>query len=160
MLGDDRFKKRIYANWAGDRLSRLREVEVAGQSCLREAAGRFAPSIITKQGQVMFKKIVFILSVSIAASAQAGGSSTGRIVDQLIGNTGVAMFSAGVHQSKPACSTVGDAWAFDVKTPAGAAMYSFLLSAYAQGKTINVVGTGNCDIWGDRESVAYLTVQG
>jgi hypothetical protein len=82
-----------------------------------------------------------------------GGTSAGLVTAPLVNDSGIFMFGAGVHNNKPACSTIGDsqAWAFDAKTPAGKAMQALMMLAYAQGKTVAVNGSGVCDAWGDRE---------
>ena len=58
------------------------------------------------------------------------------------------------HTGKPACSSLGDQWALSLANGSGKAMYAMLLSAQAQGLKIHVYGTGNCDVWPDRESIA------
>lgn len=49
-------------------------------------------------------------------------------------------------------------WAIDTNTAAGKAQLAGLLTAHSTGKKVSVIGTNNCDIWGDTESVSYLVV--
>lgn len=103
-----------------------------------------------------YSLITYFTIAFFSSSIFAAGDSTGVVSQPLIGDTGVLMFLAGTHNNKPACSTQGDAWAFDVKTSAGKSMQAFLMLAYAQGKTIHVVGSGDCKDWGDRERPTHF----
>lgn len=40
----------------------------------------------------------------------------------------------------------------------GKAMLALLIAAQAAGKQVSIIGKGNCDVWGDRESVSYVVV--
>ena len=71
-------------------------------------------------------------------------------------------FHAGTATSRPACSANGD-WAIDLvgsNAAAGKAMLAAIIAANAQGKSVHVVGTGACDVGGDRETVQYIVVDG
>jgi len=87
------------------------------------------------------------------------GSSTGAITVLMVNQADRVLFSAGPHQSKPACSTQADEWATSSATAAGKAMLAVLLSAQAQGKSVQVVGTGACAAWSDREEPQLIIVQ-
>lgn len=92
-----------------------------------------------------------LLSCCVITPAWAG-SSSGQI-GRIYANEGdTIMFSAGPHQDKPACSTVGDEWALSLSTDTGKSMYALLLMAKAQGKAVSVQGHGVCSAWGDRET--------
>jgi hypothetical protein len=94
----------------------------------------------------------------LGAFPAIAGSSVG-VVTRIYAHSGdVILFSAGSHQGKPACSTAADEWAFSLSTQSGKAMYALLLTAYAQGKQVAVVGTGTCSAWGDRESPVYIYI--
>lgn len=102
--------------------------------------------------------IVALLSFSVFVSPAHAGRSAGQVT-QIIAHEGdVVMFSSGFHQDKPLCSTVGEDWALSLSTQAGKAMYALVLSAHAQGKPINVIGSGTCAAWGDREAPRYVYI--
>lgn len=105
----------------------------------------------------MFKVILTIFISCVFACNAIAGSSNG-VVSQILVQDVYVMFVAGDHAAKPACSTQGEAWAFNSSTPGGKAMYALLLSANAQGKTVNVLGSGNCNDWGDREMPTYIVM--
>jgi hypothetical protein len=97
---------------------------------------------------------VFFATLSISAHA---GSSSGYIT-QILVVADTATFSAGTHNSKPACSTVGEDWSVSLSSPGGRAMYAMLLSAFAQHLAIGVSGTGGCTAWPDRETPNYIWI--
>ena len=43
-----------------------------------------------------------------------------------------------------------------MKVSKGNATIAVVLTAWASGHPIRIVGSGACDIWGDTESVAYV----
>lgn len=101
----------------------------------------------------------FILTLTFQAPAHSGGTGSGTISFILPTAYGQVFFKTTNAQSQPACSTQG--WAFDLtgaNAIGGKAMLATLLTALAAGKQVNIVGKGNCDVWGDRESVDYLVV--
>lgn len=91
-------------------------------------------------------------------SSANAGSSSGPVTHIYAHVGDVVMFAAGYNQSKPACSTVGDEWALSLATQTGRAMYALILSAHAQGKSIDVGGTNQCSAWGDREAPYYIHI--
>ena len=110
------------------------------------------------------QKATFLTSLLTLAlsSVAVAGHSEGKVT-MLMAHVGdLVMFRAGVHHNKPACSTVGDEWVISLKTETGRAMYSLLLSAQAQGKSVSVIGPENgaqpqsCPAWPDRESPIYV----
>ncbi|GLX80544.1 hypothetical protein tinsulaeT_38840 [Thalassotalea insulae] len=103
-------------------------------------------------------RTLFFLTLFFTLSAH-GGSAEGKVVSIIAhsdgGNGhGVFMFVLdGERSDVPTCSTDagGKAWAQSLEKESGRAMYSLVLSAQAQNKTIKIIGYGNCDTWGDRE---------
>ena len=56
----------------------------------------------------------------------------------------------------PACGISG--WAFDLSTAAGQAKYATALTAYSTNRTVNIIGTGACSDWPDRETINSIGV--
>lgn len=103
------------------------------------------------------KKLLSILFVWVAmANVAFAGNSNGQVTHVMAHASEIIIFEAGSHTGKPACSTSGEGWALSLSTNSGRAMYALILMARAQGKTINVLGTGNCSAWGDRETPVYI----
>ncbi|MDV0440147.1 hypothetical protein [Xanthomonas sacchari] len=106
----------------------------------------------------MWNKVRSALVVSIIAilpfSASAGDAS-GKVVTIMAHSQDVVFFSLdGPYTNVPACSST--ALALSLSTQSGRAQYALLLSASAQGKVVYVHGTGNCAVWGDRETADYI----
>lgn len=102
------------------------------------------------------RAMLLLPALAGVVSAQAG-QSEGPVGGPLVIGTGVFIFDAGPHD-KPACSTVGDDWAVDLTTAGGKAVQALVLTAFALGKTVHVVGKGVCDVWADRETPNYLYI--
>ncbi|HWW27426.1 MAG TPA: hypothetical protein VNZ85_16200 [Caulobacter sp.] len=103
-----------------------------------------------------------ILGLGLGGPASASNASAGLITHIIVNDNGVVLFThSGTRTTPPTCSgpTVGARWAFDGSTGAGHAKLSALLSAYALGKQIWIVGTGSCAAWGDTESVGFFEIQ-
>ena len=99
-----------------------------------------------------------ILIVFFGSPVYAGDSEgTVNLLLPITANADGVVFlstSPSTHTNKPACSTVGNEWALSLAGGSGKAVYAMLLSAQAQGLKIHVYGAGNCNVWGDRESIA------
>jgi hypothetical protein len=108
------------------------------------------------------KKVGLALCAALLPMLAAASESEGLVVSPLATQYGAVMFgvatSGTVTGTKPSCATGPQwtQWAFDAKTVAGRNMYATVLQAQALGKVLHVVGKGNCDAWGDRESVDFL----
>lgn len=89
----------------------------------------------------------------------SNGSTSGRIVNILAAaTTAVVFISVDSHINKPACSTVGNDWALDVSTVQGRAVYALILTAQAQSRAIQIIGTNDCSVWGDRETISGVSL--
>lgn len=106
------------------------------------------------------KSCALLLLIACAAStpSQASISATGKIYNIHILGNGVVLFRhTGTRGAVPACGQPEAVrWAFDGSTPQGQARLALLLTAYGAGKNVQVFGLGNCNVWGDTESVDYI----
>ena len=108
------------------------------------------------------KKSLLSLLVSVyALSAHAGGTATFVPANPYFMGTGAVLMTTpgGAIAGAPACATQ-QGFAIDTTTAAGKTQLAAVLTAYALGKQITVIGTGACNIWGDRETVNYLQIIG
>jgi hypothetical protein len=105
-----------------------------------------------------------LFGLGLACSPAIASESLGLVSEPLVLSTGFVLFGVtpdGVLAgTKPACSSLSQnsQWAFDVKTPAGRAMYATILTAFTTGKKLKVIGNNSCDTWYDRETVYYLFI--
>ncbi|MEM7220011.1 MAG: hypothetical protein AAF515_16715 [Pseudomonadota bacterium] len=92
------------------------------------------------------------------------GSGAGLVSELLVLQTtdgqAVGMFETVVNTNKASCSTAhdGNQWAFSLENAAGQNMYSLLLAANAQEKSVFVYGFGDCHAWGDRERPHFIRI--
>ena len=101
--------------------------------------------------------ILFGMIFLQASSLVFAGSGTGKVTRIGVRQPDVVIFTTETHINMPACSTVGNDWALSLNTENGKAMYAFLLSVVAQGKSVSVTGTNECQAWADRETPLYIT---
>ena len=102
---------------------------------------------------------LLLVAVScIASTAHASNSSSGSVSGILPLNNLMLFNHNGSRPNVPACATVSGRWAFDASTPAGQSKVAALLTAYSLGKKITVFGAGQCDLWGDTETVSYFVI--
>lgn len=109
----------------------------------------------------MIRKFIMLLTMLFIANIAYAGQGSGKITVIYThigsGTTGAVFFNVENHTSPPACSS--HEWAFSIDTEIGKAMYSLLLTAAAQNKSVVVQGTGDCAAWGDRERPQFILVQ-
>lgn len=106
------------------------------------------------------KKILVFLVLLLFSSQLLAGTGSGKITTTYAhdknNSEGIVIFNVENHTSPPSCS--GNEWAFDLNNELGKAMYSLLLSAATQGKTVTVGGTHDCNAWQDRERPLWIRV--
>jgi hypothetical protein len=105
--------------------------------------------------------VLFFLTLSLYFPVTASGAGTGSGYIQRVSttSTGQVFVLTSQRESQAACATEG--WAFDMNGtsgPGGKAMLATLLAAQVAGKQVFISGKGNCDVWGDRESVSYVVI--
>lgn len=108
--------------------------------------------------------LVAVLSLALALPAQASEAPAGNIVRVYGMLNGALLFNttAARTSAPPACQQdpgLAQRWAIDASTVAGQTAASVLLTAYALKKKVFVLGTGNCSIWGDTETVAFILIE-
>ena len=101
------------------------------------------------------KTFITLILILFASNlhASSGWGKVVRVMAHAKANTqGAILFITEGNSGKPACSTAdfGKGWAFSLDTELGRAMYSILLTAQSQNRTVGVLGTSNCNVWPDR----------
>lgn len=120
------------------------------------------------RGNKGFMKKILLVLISIGAfisapAAEATTAGYGYIGQIIAGYNGAILFNTDGARSGtlPSCqgAGLGQRWAIDASTTAGQAAVSVLLNAYNQHKRIYVDGRGVCTIWGDTETVNFISMQ-
>lgn len=102
--------------------------------------------------------LTVFLHAAIFTHANAAGNSSGAVTSITPIASGQVFVTTASATSQPACSRYG--WVIDLNgsaTVAGRAMLATIMWAQAMGKQISVIGTGTCDVWSDRETIAGVT---
>ena len=110
-----------------------------------------------KNSIALFAAVLFV-----ASPANAGQAAFSAPYGIHATEHGVVIFHTnGARSDPPTCPSplIANRFAIAATTDAGKAMISLLLTAQARGKRVSVYGTGNCNLWGDTESVSYLVVE-
>jgi len=106
------------------------------------------------------KRSTLILAVGMlaAGAASAGNADVGSPNNPYFMSNGVVLFwTNGARYNVPACgATLASRFAINGATAAGKVQVAALLTAYSMGKKISVVGTGDCQVWSDTETVNFF----
>lgn len=103
--------------------------------------------------------------VLVFVSVFANASSTdeyGEITSPYFMENGAVIFyhSAARVGTIPACAqSQSGRWVIDGSTEGGKIQVSGMLSAYAMGKSIRVIGNASCGIWDNTETVSYFIIE-
>jgi hypothetical protein len=93
----------------------------------------------------------------LTGAAHAGNSLAGTAhAVHYMGNGAVLFSHSGTRSGVPACATISTRFAINGATAAGKVQVAGLLSAVARGKTLNIIGNGDCSVWSDSETVHYI----
>ncbi len=108
------------------------------------------------------KFIQYFLLFSLFTSQAFAGSQTGKVTSILVRQSdGLHYFyMSGVGENKPDCASSHTYWMIkDENSTVGKTQFSMLLTAYASGKTISVIGTNSCTRWGDGEDLNSIALK-
>lgn len=103
----------------------------------------------------------FMVAFFIGSVAQASSATYGNITtfNPSLDGSGILTFvTTGSRTARPACASL-DRWVVSTNTTAGQFMASALLTAYSMRKRVSITGTGNCNVWGDTETVYYFYIE-
>ena len=109
------------------------------------------------------KALALLLVVGLAPSSAYCGTLTGTIADffyfQPTPNI-VFITIAGTNSGTPACSLYTKQMTLDISNPSGKAIYVHLLALKLTNPSaiVTLAGTNGCHLYGDRESVMYLSL--
>lgn len=101
-----------------------------------------------------------ILGLLCASAAHGGDALSGMLSQPHFMSTGLVLVTTdGQRLGTPTCA-LGSPYRFviDATTPAGKVQLAGLLSAHAAGKPVRIVGTGNCSLYSDSETISYFYI--
>ena len=102
--------------------------------------------------------LIFTAGIFAAGAASAGTADVGNPNNPYFMSNGVVLFwTNGARSNVPACGQgIAQRFAINGATAAGKVQAAALLTAYSLGKKISVIGTGDCQVWSDTETVNYF----
>lgn len=101
-------------------------------------------------------KVLVSITIFLFACFSYAGTGTGKPFGVMAHEGDVFIFKTQVHDEFPSCNQYG--WAISLLTETGRAMFSLVLAAEAQGKSVYVKGKGACVDWHDRETPRYIYI--
>ena len=104
---------------------------------------------------------ILILLACLFPLVSFAGSQGGKITQLIARSDNLHyFFLEGTPTNRPDCALSQNYWMIkDENSVAGKTQISMLLTAYASGKAITVVGTGECTRWSDGEDVSYIKLE-
>jgi hypothetical protein len=108
----------------------------------------------------MKKMIYLLVGLFSAATAYGGDALSGMLSQPHFMSTGLVLVTTdGQRLGTPNCA-LGSPYRFviDATTTAGKVQLAGLLAAHATGKPVRIVGTGNCSLYSDSETISYFYI--
>ena len=103
--------------------------------------------------------LVALGAAVLLTSSALAGTSTGRLSQpNFMPNGVVVIYFEGTRAGVPSCATEYRRFAVNAATPQGKVQLAGLLTAYTQGKTVNIYGTNACTAWGDTETIDFFAI--
>ena len=95
---------------------------------------------------------------AVAAPAAFAGTQTGKIKDVYVRNSDglilVDLNGFAAPSGRPACAVGTSYWIVaNENTDTGKRLYAMLLSAFASGHTVQIIGSDTCGRWPDGEDI-------
>jgi hypothetical protein len=105
--------------------------------------------------------IAFAIALLATPSAQSSVAWEGTLQDiHFMSNGVVLVTTTGSRTTPPSCATVGGRFALNSTTDAGRSQLAGLLAAEASDRMVVIVGTGNCGVYSDSETIDYFYIVG
>jgi hypothetical protein len=109
----------------------------------------------------MFGSFAFTFALAATTVAHSSVAWHGQLQDMhFMKNGTVLVTSTGSRTTAPACAAVAGRFALDSSTEIGRTQLAGLIAAEAADRTVVIVGTGACDVYGDSETIEYFYIVG
>ena len=105
-------------------------------------------------------KYLLSLFLLVMSFPVLSGSGSGKIMIQYAGaweGKTLLFFYTETRTDSPECNTYNGRWVVNLATEQGKEQYRFLLNAEQAGKSIKVMGTNDCNLWGNSETVKSVS---
>jgi hypothetical protein len=104
-------------------------------------------SLLQTGGILSFRKAIVAALALFAFTnpALAGSAPSGQLHSFIFAEDGIVLvWSTRAQVGAPSCATTPNRWVIDASTPGGKSVLAGLLSAYALGKPVVILGRGDC----------------
>ena len=109
--------------------------------------------------QIFTKLLVVLYLIFLSNIAKASGSATGSVNYVLITQPNILFFALDINTTNPAPCSTQNQWAINLDNGLGKAILATVLFAKTTGSKISVAGTGQCNIWPDRETPTWVLIK-
>lgn len=108
----------------------------------------------------MKRAIILWLSSFTVVTAHAGDALIGMLSQPHFMSNGIVLVSTdGQRLGTPNCALGSPTrFAIDATSTAGKIQLAGLQSAHASGKPVRIIGTGNCSVYSDSETISYFYI--
>ncbi len=101
--------------------------------------------------------VITLAGLLVLPRASMAGEVTGQVSQIITRIDGLHYFYiTGAASSKPGCATSSYWMIKDENSVAGKSQFSQILTAYATGRTVKIVGNNSCTRWSDGEDVSAV----
>ena len=106
------------------------------------------------------KLFIGFLALIFYANSYAGSASSGILSTVHFMSNGVVIaYTSGARTDVPSCaSNQPSRFTINGTSVGGKVQLSGLLSAYVAGKQVVIIGTGDCSVYGDTETISYFYI--
>jgi hypothetical protein len=104
------------------------------------------------------KRVLLATLMLTSVSAFGGDAQPGTLSTVHFMSSGVVMvYTSGSRSNVPACAaSFPSRFVVDGSTAGGKVQVSGLLTAYAAGKSVRIIGTGTCSVAGNSETIDFF----
>jgi len=104
------------------------------------------------------KKLILIMFLGYSISSYAGTASNGVFSTiHFMSDGSIIAYTSGARSDVPPCAiNQPSRFILDGTTAGGKVQASGLLSAYTTGKQVKIIGTGDCLVRSDTETINYF----
>lgn len=115
-----------------------------------------ARTLAVLRNNTIVASVAALAVLAASATPSYASSQNGTITSVAFTSGRILFWMSGTRTTKPACDCCGR-WEVSVADANGQALMSIIMTAYAEGKAVNLTGTGSCVTGAnDTEGVSYI----
>ncbi len=125
----------------------------------RDCFGLFRVLKLRGKMKTLLSAVSFVAALALGSNAYASTSAPGLVTNVIVSQTQQLVYfvQSDGRSTMPSCAT-NQAWVFSYSSLAGQGMLAAVLAAYSSGKSVYIVGTGDCGTLNGYEAINYITL--